>query len=157
MSAVKTPKKNTRRSEVATPGGSDETAVDDEAETLEDVAGNDLHEQDVAEQKEMIANLKAKREAAKRAALEEQQEEEQAEDDEDEEEKAYIKTKGKGKSKRTLEDVEDEDKLRFNFNKEPEVGERALVTNRRTGVRMEPRNKSFAWGVAAFVFGAGAV
>jgi len=52
---------------------------------------------------------------------------------------------------------EDEEELRFDF-KEPEVGERTIATNRRVSrFQMEPRTKSFAWGVAAFAVGMGAV
>jgi len=53
---------------------------------------------------------------------------------------------------------EDEDEpLKFNF-KEPENVERAISTNRRVGrFNMEPRTKSFAWGLAAFAVGMGAV
>lgn len=59
------------------------------------------------------------------------------------------------KSKRTRE--EESEALKFQF-KEPEVGERAIATNRRVGFfHMEPRTKSVAWGIAAFAVGVGAM
>jgi len=59
------------------------------------------------------------------------------------------------KSKRVRE--EESEPLQFQF-KEPEVGERAIATNRRVGFfQMEPRTKSVAWGIAAFAVGMGAV
>lgn len=131
--------RTTRHDEVLTPGGSDETAIDEESHGIEDVAGPDLFEQDIAEQKELIKGLKAQREA-KKSIVDTPKE----------------KPKSKGKAKRIRE--EEEEPLQFEF-KEPEVGERAIATNKRVGMfeEMEPRRKSFAWGVAAFVFGAGAV
>ncbi|KAJ4476239.1 hypothetical protein J3R30DRAFT_3405258 [Lentinula aciculospora] len=140
---AKTPSRKTARravkeEEVVTPGGSDETAVDEE-EAVQDVAGEQLREQDIAEQKTLIEDLKAKRDAAMQAS------EEQI----DGSEKLIMK--------RVREEEEEEEALRFNF-KEPEVGERAIATNRRVnGYFEEPRHKSLAWGVAAFAFGLGAV
>ena len=59
------------------------------------------------------------------------------------------------KCKRTRE--EESEALQFQF-KEPEVGERAIATNKRVGFfQMEPRTKSVAWGLAAFAVGMGAV
>ncbi|KAF9069245.1 hypothetical protein BDP27DRAFT_1325867 [Rhodocollybia butyracea] len=140
MTSVKTPsRKSLRRepkAEVTTPGGSDETAVDEEAEAVEDVAGEGLREQDIAEQKILIEDLKAKRNAAMKVSDEE------------------IDGSEKLAAKRSREE---EKALHFNF-KEPEVGERAIATNRRiTGYFEEPRRKSLAWGVVAFAFGVGAV
>ncbi|KIK63133.1 hypothetical protein GYMLUDRAFT_482052 [Collybiopsis luxurians FD-317 M1] len=140
-SLTKTPsRKSTRREpkqEVITPGGSDETAVDEETEAVEDVAGEELRKQDIEEQKVLIENLKAKRDAALKSS----------EGEMDDSEKVPVK--------RSRE--EGEEALRFNF-REPEVGERAIATNRRiSGYFEEPRRKSLAWGVAAFAFGVGAV
>jgi hypothetical protein len=118
--------KKTRRGAALSIGGSDETVVDDDAE-IAAIAGPDMS-QDVAEQQELIKNLKAQRANNMSAG------------DED------------TKSKRSRE--EEEAPLQFEF-KEPEVGERAVVTNKR--VWMEPRTKSVAWGVAAFAIGMGAV
>jgi hypothetical protein len=59
------------------------------------------------------------------------------------------------KCKRARE--EESEALQFQF-KEPEVGERAIATNKRVGFfQMEPRTKSVAWGLAAFAVGMGAV
>jgi len=147
-SPTKTPSKRAPRRPVKqeepappTPGGSDETAYDDredENRAAEDVAGSELREQDIAEQRDLIADLKRKRDAALK------------DEDEDMDESEALK------NKRARE--EEDNKLKFNF-KEPEVGERAIATNRRVLGRIleEPRRQSLAWGMAAFVFGAGAV
>lgn len=60
--------------------------------------------------------------------------------------------------KRAREEEEgSKEELRFNF-KEPETEERKISTNRRVSrFHLEPRQKSFAWGVAAFAIGIGAV
>jgi len=84
--------------------------------------------QDVAEQQELINNLKA------------QQVNNMSAGDEG------------GKAKRSRED--EEAPLQFEF-KEPEVGERVLASNKRAW--MEPRTKFVAWGVAAFAIGMGAI
>ena len=114
--------------EVTTPGGSDETVVEDEAETIEIAHPN--MEQDIAEQKELIERLKAEREAP------------------------LMETDS---LKRAREDEDETTELRFQF-KEPEVEERQFATNKRVGrFHLEPRQKSFAWGVAAFAIGMSAV
>ncbi|KAI0309919.1 hypothetical protein OF83DRAFT_1071332 [Amylostereum chailletii] len=125
--APKTPRSPTKRKavEVATPAGSDETAVDEDAV---DVPGPDMN-QDIAEQKELIEAFKAQREAARRAA-------DESMDDSDD-----------GEKKRERE--EDGAPLRFEF-KEPAAHpqDRQIATNRR--VRMTPERRSLAWGVGAF-------
>jgi len=126
LASPKQSAKKTRRGGASSTGGSDETVVEDDAE-IAAMAGPDMS-QDVAEQQELIKNLQAQRASAMSAG------------DED------------AKSKRSRE--EEEGPLQFEF-KEPEVGERAIVTNKR--VWMEPRTKSVAWGVAAFAIGMGAV
>jgi hypothetical protein len=142
---AKTPKaaKVVKREEIVTPGGSDETAVDEEGEDVEnDTVGSELRDQDIAEQKKLIADLKAKRDTDVRF---------RAVNDADEsmEEEEAPATLKRGR--------EDEKELQFEF-KEPEVGERTIATNRRVSrFQMEPRTKSFAWGVAAFAVGMGAV
>jgi hypothetical protein len=126
--------KATRREEVVTPGGSDETVVDEDGEAVNGVAGSELRQQDMEEQKAMIDGLKAQRKAATKSAMLED---------------------GTAGPKRVRDDVEE--KLLFDF-KEPEVGDRAIATNRRVSrFHLEPRQKSFAWGVAVFAFGMGAV
>ncbi|KAF5367433.1 hypothetical protein D9758_003677 [Tetrapyrgos nigripes] len=138
--ASRTTKRTVRREvkeevkEEVTP--SDETVVDDEDETVNYVAGEELREQDIAEQKVLIENLKAQRDAARK---------------EDDEEKVT--------SKRARQDVEEEEQLKFDF-KEPEIGERAIATNRRVPgylERLPPERQGLAIGVAAFVFGVGAM
>lgn len=134
---AKTPRKSTRRELVDTPGGSEQTVVDEEGDTVEDVMGSQLHQQDVAEQKALIEGLKAEREALKT--------EPKTENDMD--------VDIKPTSKRGRE----EEKLKFE-PKEQEKEPRAIATNSRVGRwQMEPQTKSVAWGVAAFLFGAGAV
>ncbi|KAG9314838.1 hypothetical protein JVU11DRAFT_3934 [Chiua virens] len=124
-----------RVTEVTTPAGSDETVVEEEAETIE--LAKPSMTQDIAEQKELIERLKAERDLAKMQT-----------DDPVPEAAPPLK--------RERED-EKKDELRFNF-KEPETGERQMVTNKRVSrFQLEPRNKSFAWGVAAFAIGMGAV
>lgn len=126
LASPKQSAKKPRRGVPSSAGGSDETVVEDDAE-IAAMAGPDIS-QDVAEQQELIKNLKAQR----------------AND--------MSTGDGNANSKRTRE--EEDSALQFEF-KEPEVGERAVVTNKR--VWMEPRTKSVAWGVAAFAIGMGAV
>ncbi|KAJ7475811.1 hypothetical protein FB451DRAFT_1338992 [Mycena latifolia] len=131
-SVAKSVKKVARREEVVTPGGSDETAVDEEGDIVEESVGTELREQDLAEQRDMIEDLKAQRDKALAA-----QQRGPASD-------------APAKLKRVRED---EDKqLEFEF-KEPEIGERVIATNRR----ITPSQKSVVWGVMAFAFGMTAV
>ncbi|KAJ7650335.1 hypothetical protein FB45DRAFT_819535 [Roridomyces roridus] len=131
---VKSPKKVSRRDEeVVTPGGSDETAVDEEeGDVMEESVGTGLREQDLAEQREMIEDLKAKRAEALAAKEMEESDESSA------------------KLKRARED--EDKKLQFEF-REPEIGERAIATN----TRITPSQRSFVWGTLAFAFGVAAV
>ncbi|KAI9440063.1 hypothetical protein H4582DRAFT_1944773 [Lactarius indigo] len=124
----------TRRLEVVTPAGSDETAVDDE---VADVPEPDINE-DIREQKEMIEAFKAQREAQLRAG---------------DEDTAMVEAPEK---KRERED--ENSSLQFNF-KEPETQERQIATNRRIArlPEMTPERKSFAWGVAVFAAAVGAM
>lgn len=142
------PIKIVKREETLTSGGSDETAVDDEGEGVEnDVAGSELRHQDIAEQKTLIADLKAKRDADARFRA--------TKDVDDVDESMEEVEEAPATLKRARE--EEEEVLRFEF-KEPEIGERAIATNKRVSrFQMEPRTKSFAWGVAAFAVGMGAV
>jgi hypothetical protein len=138
------PVKIVKREETVTSGGSDETAVDDEGEGVEnDVAGSELRHQDIVEQKMLIADLKAKRDADARSRAVKDVDESM----EDEKEAPTTLKRAR----------EEEEVLQFKF-KEPEAGERAIATNKRISrFQMEPRTKSFAWGVAAFAVGMGAV
>ncbi|KAF7374893.1 Apses transcription [Mycena sanguinolenta] len=94
-------KKATRRDAVV--ASSDETAVDEEGDVVEESVGTELREQDLAEQRDMIADLKAQRDKA-------------------------IAVDAPPKLKRARE--EENTNLELNF-KEPEVGERVIATNRR--------------------------
>jgi hypothetical protein len=127
----------TRRQEVITPAGSDETAVDDDAP---EVPGPDMNE-DIRDQKEMIEALKAQRDAGTRV---------QAAGDEDE---GMIE----GSEKKRERDDESST-LQFEF-KEPETEPRQIATNRRVSrlPEMTPERRSFAWGVAAFAAAVGAM
>ncbi|KAG1771002.1 hypothetical protein EDD22DRAFT_864940 [Suillus occidentalis] len=114
--------------EVTTPGGSDETVVEEEVETIEIAHPN--MSQDIAEQKELIERLKAERDTP------------------------VMET---DTLKRARDDEDESTEFRFQF-KEPEVQERQIATNKRVGrFHLEPRQKSFAWGVAAFAIGMSAV
>ncbi len=126
----------TRRLEVVTPAGSDETAVEDD---VPEVPGPDATE-DIQEQKEMIEVFKSQREAKLRA---------QAASDADE-------AMDDGERKRERE--EENASLQFSF-KEPEAQERKIATNRRIArlPEMTPERRSFAWGIAAFAAAVGAM
>jgi hypothetical protein len=86
-----------------------------------------MFREDVAEQLHLIADLKSRRDV----------------------------DAASHKTKRSRDEQEFPTELNL---KEPEVGERAIATNKRVSrFHLEPRQKSFAWGVAAFAFGLGAV
>lgn len=144
-SIPKTPRaaKLARNEEALTPQGSDQTVVEEDSEIIEDgITGSELREQDIQEQKELIRKLKKQRDVASTITAMEDDETETVEE---------VPTK----LKRVRED--EEQPLKFEF-KEPEVGERVIATNNRIGrFQMEPRTKSFVWGVAAFAFGLSAV
>ena len=112
-------------------------AVDEEnAAVEENVAGFELHQEDIQKQKELVAGLKAE--------MGKGEEEEEAMD-----EAESISARAKKRSR------DDDEAPRFEFQ-EPENEERAIATNVR--VRgWEPRSKSVAWGLAAFAVGMGAV
>jgi hypothetical protein len=142
-STVKSPLKvlrspvRTRRLEVVTPAGSDETAVDDDV--VPEVPGPDATE-DIQEQKEMIEAFKSQREAKLRA---------QAVSEADE---------VMDEAERKREREEENASMRFNF-KEPVTQERKIATNRRITrlPEMTPERRSFAWGIAAFAAAVGAM
>ena len=134
-----------------TPGSSDLTVVDEESLVVEDdVVGNELRDQDIKEQQKLIQDLKDKRDASRKAQVNGEEVMDVAADESSS--SAHSSTTGKKRER------EDEDEpLKFNF-KEPENAERAISTNRRVSrFNMEPRTKSFAWGLAAFAVGMGAV
>lgn len=105
------------------------------------MAGDELREEDIKEQKKLIQDLKAQK-AQREAAM-----------STDQDNKDSLAESSSKKRER-----EDEDKpLQFEF-KEPETEERAIATNRRASrFNLEPRTKSVAWGVAAFAVGMGAM
>jgi len=128
-----------------TPSSSELAIVDEEGQMVEDgVAGTDLMEEDIKEQQRLITELKKKKEET--ASLSKQADDTVM----DEPERASSSSKKRER--------EEEDRpLTFEF-KEPEKEERSIATNRRiTHFNLEPRTKSFAWGVAAFAVGMGAV
>ena len=142
---VRTPKRGIRKDQSAMTSSSlDLAAVDEEGQIVEDgVAGTELMEEDIKEQKRLITELKKEEEAA----LPSWQPGETSMEESD-----HTSTSSKKRER------EDEDQpLAFEF-KEPEKEERAIATNSRvTRFTLEPRTKSFAWGVAAFAVGMGAV
>lgn len=157
---MKTPKKVTRVEPVVTPGGSDETVVDEDGDgATTAIAMTELHDEDIASQKQMIADMKAQRDAAQASTLEDAMDEDRVKDEDDEssDEEGESPKETAQPLKRSREDEE----LKFEFKEpkaESEVTERAIVTNRRvSGFRLEPQQKSFAWGMAAFAVGFGAV
>lgn len=146
-----------RRMEVTTmtSGGSEETVVEHEEtrsdveKVVDHVAGDELREQDISEQKELIKRLKAQREAQKAGVVEETEAEGSEEREQEQEQgEEQLDTNGK----RTRED--EETALQFNF-REPEREERQIATNSR--VEKWRGTKRVAWGVAAFAAGLGAV
>ena len=127
--------------EVTTPAGSDETVVEEEAETIE--LAKPSMTQDIAEQMELIERLKAERDIQKIQT--------------DEPVPDTAPAPAPLKREREEEEEEKKEELRFNF-KEPETEERQIATNKRVSrFQLEPRTKSVAWGVAAFAIGMGAV
>ena len=147
--SIKSPKpvriaRAVRVAEVTTPAGSDETVVEEEAETIE--LAKPSMTQDIAEQKELIERLKAER------GLHKMNTGPPVPDT------APAPAPAPAPLKRDREEEgEEKEELRFNF-KEPETEERQIATNKRvSGFQLEPRTKSVAWGVAAFAIGMGAV
>jgi len=114
------------RDTTTTPGGSDETAVDAETDENADVPGPDMA-QDIQDQKALIADLKAKRDAAGELVT--------------------------PHNPRKRQDVESP-ALTFAFDKQPEVGQRAIVHSNR--VQLQANHKAAAWGTLAFALGLGA-
>ncbi|KAF9450348.1 hypothetical protein P691DRAFT_810537 [Macrolepiota fuliginosa MF-IS2] len=140
-----------KRVEQLTPA-SDKSMVDEDGDKVQAVAAKELHDQDIHEQKILIETLKAQRDAAEKEKAErpqEAQEEDNEEIEEQEEEDEPSVSK-----KRTREEGEPEYQFEF---REPEVGDREIATNRRIGFPREPRARSFAWGIAAFAVGMGAI
>ncbi|KAH9846688.1 hypothetical protein C2E23DRAFT_766678 [Lenzites betulinus] len=156
--APKTPRtRKAARDAMPTPAGSDETAVDEDVEAAK-VAEPNMHE-DIREQKELIAKLKADRKAAKVQQQEEAEGELAPSPSQHETEKALTEEEPAG-VKRPREDEPKE--LRFNFKESgelEEVTERAVATNSRVRLlgQLPPERKSLAWGALAFAAGLGAI
>ncbi|KAF9475395.1 hypothetical protein BDN70DRAFT_883763 [Pholiota conissans] len=146
MRTPKATRSSVRKEIVATTsvtlGDSELTVVEEESQLVEDgVAGSELHDEDIREQQKLIQDLKSKREAAK-AAVEPVQ--------------MDVSEGSSLGSKKKREREEEEPEFRFEF-RESETQERPIATNRRVGrFHLEPRAKSFAWGLAAFAVGMGA-
>ena len=134
-----------------TAGDSDLTVVDEESLVVENgVVGAELRDQDIKEQRKLIQDLKDKRNAARKGQVETEESMDVGGDGSSSSSHSSIAGK---KRERENED----EPLRFDF-KEPEKEERVISTNRRVSqFNMEPRTKSFAWGLAAFAVGMGAV
>ncbi|KAF8905051.1 hypothetical protein CPB84DRAFT_1727410 [Gymnopilus junonius] len=139
LTTLRTPKATRSKAPLSTssktPAESDLASVDEESQSVQDNVADELHKEDIQEQKKLIQDLKAKREAALST-----------------EENLVAESSFKKRER------EDEDKpLQFDF-KEPETEERAIASNRRvTRFNLEPRTKSAAWGIAAFAFAVGAM
>ncbi|KAI0671772.1 hypothetical protein C8Q78DRAFT_797358 [Trametes maxima] len=158
--APKTPRtRKAAREAMPTPAGSDETAVDEDDVKAAKVAEPDIQE-DIREQKELIAKLKADREAAK-AQQKQRAEETAPSPSQREAEKALTEEEEPSGTKRVRED--EPKVLQFNFDKNgdgaEEVGERAIATNSRVRLlsQLPPERKSLAWGALAFAAGLGAI
>ncbi|CCM00100.1 uncharacterized protein FIBRA_02127 [Fibroporia radiculosa] len=153
----KSPRSTRSAKKTLTPTGSEDTVVDEEGANVARLA-TDTMEDDIQEQKELIARLKAERE---------QQEVEQAEkangdtegaegidaDMHDEMSGSELAEEAKGQKR-----PRDESPLKFNFSQsQEEVGERVIATNRRVGLlgNIPPERKSFAFGSIAFAAGFG--
>ncbi|CDO68950.1 hypothetical protein BN946_scf185000.g93 [Trametes cinnabarina] len=156
--APKTPRtRKAAREAMPTPAGSDETAVDEDHEAAK-IAEPDMQE-DIQEQKELIAKLKAEREAAK-AQKQQQQEEEDSEPSPSQHEAEQALSEESSSAKRPRE--EEPQELRFKF-KEPgqseDASQRTIATNSRIRLlsQLPPERKSLAWGALAFAAGLGAI
>lgn len=144
---ARSPKK---RVDQLTPA-SDKVVVDEEGEKVEEMTTKELHDQDIREQKKLIEDLKAQRAVMEKEKAERAEREGDDEMAAEEEDPSTLPSTSK---KRAREEGEPEFKFEF---KEPEVGEREIATNGRVRFQLEPRTRSFAWGVAAFAMGMGAM
>lgn len=136
--------------ETAPSLGSDETAVEEEARELARVAEQNM-EDDIREQKELIRRLKAEADAKVSASAG------KADRNDGEEVGSGEDSTPSGSA---LKRVREEEAVEYKLNiKEPEVGQRAIVTNRRVRLLsdMRPEQKSLAWGAFLFAAGVGAV
>ncbi|KAI0766742.1 hypothetical protein BC629DRAFT_1596259 [Irpex lacteus] len=122
-------------------------SYEDESRDLAQVAEQNMQE-DIREQKELINKLKAEQQAKEEAARAVAAEASTADVEQ-------AVSSDAPTSKREREEEPTEYKLNI---KEPEVGERAIATNKRVQPgRLGPERKSLAWGALAFAVGAGAI
>ena len=123
LASPKQSAKKTRRGAALSIGGSDETVIGDDDAEIAAMAGPDMS-QDIAEQQELINNLKVQRANA---------------GDQD------------AKSKRLRE--EEEAPLQFDF-KEPEIGERTVATNKRVWMEPRTKSVAWGVAAFAIGMGA---
>lgn len=140
-----------------------EKVREEEDEEVVDVPGPNMHE-DIAEQKELIAKLKAERDAntaaaALAAAASKTEAEDSKEGKEEEEEETQVPEPEPQSSKRAREDEQEggqQEVLQFKF-REPEeqevIAAREIRSNKRLSLDLEPQQKSAAWGALWFVSG----
>ena len=142
-----------------------EKVREEEDEEVVDVPGPNMHE-DIAEQKELIAKLKAERDANAAAALaaaaataSKTEAEDSKEGKEEEEEETQVPEPEPQSSKRAREDEQEggqQEVLQFKF-REPEeqevIAAREIRSNKRLSLDLEPQQKSAAWGALWFVSG----
>ncbi|KAG6816886.1 hypothetical protein H0H87_002006 [Tephrocybe sp. NHM501043] len=142
----RTPKIRRKEVPVTTPGKSGLVVVDEETDVIENgITSQELHDQDVAEQRALVAKLKAEREIAVKEKV----------GDEDEDMDAPLESTSTGVKRARMD--EDEELKTIHFNpKEPETEERTIATNRRVDSYLKPATRRLAWGAAAFAFGVGA-
>ncbi|KAI0685520.1 hypothetical protein BC835DRAFT_514654 [Cytidiella melzeri] len=110
-------------------------------------------EEDIREQKELVSRLKAEAGVKAQAALEAARVVVGADSVADVE--LTVSSDTSTVTKRARE----EDSTEYTLNiKEPEIGERAIVTNRRVQAgRLGPEQKTLAWGALLFAAGVGAM
>lgn len=143
--------------EEVTPGGSDETAVDEDA-AIARATEVDMHE-DVREQRALIERLKAERVWKNNIQGEKTQEVIDVDASDEEVTLVNLNSASSKAQKRARE--EEQQQLRFNFRegKWPQVGEqeRAIVSNSRARGRVTAERKQLAWGALAFAAGLSAM
>ncbi|OCH95377.1 hypothetical protein OBBRIDRAFT_574618 [Obba rivulosa] len=152
--------RNVRQGTLAS-GGSDDTAVDEEATEVAKVTEPSMQE-DVREQQELIARLKAEKaakeakEVAEKTIAEEQAAEAPVGGGEEAVAAEVLEVR---LQKRQREEEHTELQFAFKEPQEAAAEERTIATNRRVGrlQQMPPERKSLAWGALAFAAGLGAM
>jgi len=132
---------------------SDKAGPDEDSNHVQELAAQQLHDQDVIEQKKLISDLKDMR-----TAVENEREDQTVENRKLEDNVDGVVEEAPSTSAPLLKRIRDDEEPEYRFEfKEPEIGERKISTNRRVRFQLEPRTRSFAWGIAAFAVGMGAV